>query len=214
MERPPRSSLVFSMCAALVMLAGCENKLNTNFEQEMRERSSTTSTDRYAALGNLQQRLARYYKPEPAQRPAYARQEALGFRPVYESSLKKLDAEEKIAGAEELMASCRPTFDAVLAFQTDETVQAPALPSAATGLVEQLQACRDQAIAAQKSVDEATGQRAHTLRRFASSGMAVVGMMTAARGDEATGIKIWSEAEKLAAEDRPGFEFKARMLVR
>jgi hypothetical protein len=197
------------IAVVLVCLAGCDNSPNPDFERQMTEQKAAKAGDPYQALNSVPQ-PSRYVRVETAARSASALQEMVGLRTTYISMLKKLKADEQVSAARQPVAGCMPVFDEALAFasapQTDTGADTAAVKAAVTVLFDRLNACRDLAVTAGKSGDTSVLYAPALMRRFASAGMVLVSLSAISRGEEAAGLELWSRADRLVSEDKPGFQ--------
>ncbi|MEJ0037882.1 MAG: hypothetical protein WDO68_17710 [Gammaproteobacteria bacterium] len=208
MERHILKSILGATGIALVVvLAACDNAPDPNFEQNLKQ--AKQADDPYADLGTVP-RQANYVRTEASLKQASASQEALNLRARYESLLKKLDADKSVAAAN-LLASCRPSFAEAVAFQADDKVDGQTARSAGNAVFQGLMACREHALSAEKEGNATAKASAPLLRRFASTGMVLVGVATIAHGDEAAGLALWRQGDGLAAQDKPAFKIKPDM---
>ncbi|MEJ1966788.1 MAG: hypothetical protein WDO56_36675 [Gammaproteobacteria bacterium] len=209
MERHILKSLLGAAGVALVVaLAACDNAPDPNFETSLKQ--AREGDDPYSDLGSLP-RQTNYVRTDAALKQASANQDALSLRARYDSMLKKLDADTTVAAAANLLASCRPSFAEAVAFQADDKVDGQTARSAGNAVFQGLTACRDHALSAEKEGNAAAKTSAPLLRRFASTGMVLVGVATIAHGDEAAGLELWRQADRLAAQDKPGFRIRPDM---
>lgn len=197
--------------AALIMLgslAGCDSNPNPSFKQSAEDRAAARAGDPYDAL-SWPPRLYTYSNADPARRTSVAMSSAATLSGTIQSMLDKMKDDKKLSRNIPLEKECRPAIEGSLAFQADSEKDAAAAQHAAQ-LYSALTECRDHAIAQEKAGTAAA--HAGLLRRFASSGMALIGMSLIGKGDAENGFKFWREGEALVVKDKPGFQLNVRSL--
>lgn len=203
---------VLGLCFLSMLFSGCDNTPNPNFEQEIQNKQSASEDDVYSALENAP-RLQIYAWWEANQRQALARVEAERFGKIYEDTLTKLDTETTDKNMRGLLVSCRDAFAGAVAYQKRKVSAGPG-NTASDGQVifNELRQCRDGAVKAGEADDEKTSQQSVVLRRFASAGMALVGVSAIAHGNESAGVEMWRQGDELLVEDKPGFKLTLKAL--
>lgn len=195
------------LAVALLVLAACDDTPNPSFAQDMREQQALKGGDPYSLLNSLpSQKEYLSANNAPASRITRGQQLLLRVQENYSSMLTKLDTETKSGTSDEPFASCRATFAAAKAFATGDSAKPEAIGAAGKALFDQLNTCRDNAASAEK-------ERAELLRRFASTGMVLVGLATIANGEETVGLDLWGQGALLAQKDKPGFAIKPQMFA-
>jgi len=194
------------LCFLSMLFSGCDNTPNPNFEREIQDKLSASDNDAYAALGNAP-RLQIYAWWKADQRQAMANLEAENFAKIYETALAKLNTEVVGKDMQELFASCRNAFAKAVAFQ--KLKSSPDSENATNDgrtVFNELDQCRSRAIKVGETDDKQTGLQAAALRRFASTGMALVGVSAIAKGKEDAGAAMWRQGDELFDEDKSGFK--------
>lgn len=198
---------VLVLSASLCLLGGCDTAPNPNFEQELRKQQGANTGDTYAALNN-RWRSQGYLHTGESYRAKTATEQMLEYGATYESMLEVLDTDKQITRTDELFAMCRETFAATVAFWKDSRMEAASVEASATEVFGRLVACRDRAVAAGKSASNSA------LRRFASSGMGLIGLTVVTRGEEAAGLRMWQRADVFALNDKPDFKLTPKIFAR
>jgi len=178
-------------------LAACDNTPNAGFQQAIKKRQEATTGDKYASLENTMPRVSNYSNRKPQQRRDYAVSQAGNFRATYDSLLTQLDADKAVDHTAMPFKRCRPAF-----------VLASRARSGKGSMEDGVAALRDCRSAAQSAQKEggAAGEAAGLLSRFASAGIALIGVELVGEGKAGPGLKIWGDGEALAQQDKPGFK--------
>lgn len=184
-----------------VLLAGCNNEPDPEFGQKREQQMAARAGDPYATLGDTV-RPYRYLQVDKDQRQARAVGYAQSLRSSYTMLLRKLDEEAVPADLKRVAAACKAAY-------AKASMQPPTAPS---GLDEDhtpatlaaLIQCRMQVQAV--SGNEHGQVYAGLLKRFASTGVVLVGMTTVVAGDAQVGLDIWRKGDAWVQEDKPGFE--------
>jgi hypothetical protein len=198
----------FIALTVLGLVGGCNSDPNPAFKQSADDRATAKSGDPYDALSRPP-RLYAYSNADPAARSSVAASSAATLSGTIQSMLGKMNADKELARNAVLDKECRPAIEGSLAFQSDSEKDASAAGHAAQ-LYSALTQCRDNAIAQEKAGNGSS--RANLLRRFASNGIALVGMSLISKGDAENGLKIWREGDDLIVKDKPGFQLKIQSL--
>lgn len=201
-----RWGLLF-LSLAVCLAQGCDDKINQNFEQQMKDRDAARAGDPYAELDQRRWTLSNYTRTEPVKQPAFIAGEAGNVRASYQSMLAKLDKDKDVAHSSATFITCRPVFDQVIEIGKNASLKGPDAVSAAEIVAQKLRQCRDQALAA--SGDAKAKATATLLRRFASVGVQLAGLQVMAAGEVGPGTRLVEEGDKLTNQDRPGFHLTA-----
>lgn len=206
----PISIVSMGFAGALALLAaGCEMKPNPNFARDLESTKAASQGDTFSPLERVpQSSVLGWWKKEEYE--ARAKIESDRYRGVYESMLPTLDEEIRKAPGVPVPAVCRPAFTQVVEFQKRGAVKGS--EAAVDVLFAELRQCREQAIAAADSADKRARPMLEVVRRFASSGMLLVGLTRVANGDNARGPRQWREGEKYLEEDKAGFKLSLESL--
>lgn len=194
---------------ACAVMSGCDSTPNPEFEKELNEKMAAVVGDPYGMLDRAPT-PARYEHSKAEERAGVARRDALSYAAAYETMLASLDTEPAVLQLQELSTGCRGLYKEVLVFHATPPQD---LAASSRALLDRLNECRDRAIEAADRSDEAVARQAQLLRRFASSGMVLLGAATVAHGAEAEGLRLWNPAVELSVEDRPGFKLNARSIL-
>ena len=192
------------MIVAALALSACDNKVNQDFEQSVKDRKAADAGDPYVSLEQSVPSLRRYVQTEKIQQRDFAEGQSGQFRATYDDLLSKLDEDKEVDRSSTLFKACRPAFASASRFQSgggnDESAAADAGDKALAGL----RACR--------SAAKAAGERGALFARFASTGIVMIGAKVAGQGDAARGGAIWREGDQFVSEDKPGFELSVKSL--
>lgn len=203
-----RSEWAFpALLLSMLLLSGCENSVNPNFQQDLQTARSGSQDDRYAPLERAP-RIGELTRWKVEERQARASGAAQVFEQTYESMLKQLDSETVGSRVDALFAACRTTFSQVLSYQTQHASDASAAAASMdpVAIFSDLHRCREQAVQFGPSDDKGTEALLQTLRRFSSAGMILIGVSVIGQGDEPAGLKLWKGGDALLDEDLAGFK--------
>lgn len=195
-------------CAALLLLglSACDSTPNANFASHYEAAQSGGSDDPYAKLDETT-RLDAYKYWKDDQRIINAAAESGRLRERYDQLLALLDKEPVQPALGDLAENCRRAFALATAFAKDPAQLTPE-PSA---IAQALQACRSQAVGiSQKSDDKAVQAHVALLRRFASTGISLVGLSQMASGQIEPGLEIWRQGDALFEQDKSGFQMSLK----
>lgn len=196
--------VVFAACVAA--LGACDNKPNADFEQSQKDRQASSMGDRYAMLEDpTMPTPSQYARRDAALRRDFAAGRAATYRASYDSMLAQLDTDPKVDRRMPLFTQCRPAFDKASGFQTATARGALPATDERETTVAALLSCREAAQESLKNGDQGRDTAA-LLSRFASTGLALVGVTQVGAGDEANGLPLWRRGSELAAQDKPGFQ--------
>ena len=143
----------------------------------------------------------------PAEKLALARVHGTAMQSMYSGMLGTLDEDKKISKDSALFKFCRPIFDEAAKYadmsaegaevKDDEAIKARRIYA-------QLIECRGRAL--NEGGRNGAGDSAPVvLKRFASTGMALVGVSAVAKG-AAEGVALWAKGVDTANDDAPGFK--------
>ena len=194
-----------SIVPAVLLLSACDNTPTTNFEQTLKDRQAANAGDRYASLEGSLPRQSNYIRQKQELQRDYAAGQSGTFRATYDSLISQLEADKKIDRTTALFMECRAAFREASAYQSDSSSDVVATAPTRMRVLAELKVCRSDAQEAKKGGGDA-GDTAILLSRFASTGLVMIGVKVVGQGDAHEGLKIWTEGEKLVAQDKPGFK--------
>ena len=118
------------MIVAALALSACDNKVNQDFEQSVKDRKAADAGDPYVSLEQSVPSLRRYVQTEKIQQRDFAEGQSGQFRATYDDLLSKLDEDKEVDRSSTLFKACRPAFASASRFQSgggnDESAAADA----------------------------------------------------------------------------------------
>lgn len=207
-----RPSIILpTLALALLPLAACDTKPNTKFEENMQEAQAARTIDRFYSLNAAGGRFRLYMQAAETQKAQYLVNLGNSVPGAIAGALGMLTS-LPIGDHAGVAAQCKTAIDAAIAFRATPPAKAAESAIAKT-LYANLNTCRERANAAEEGATKEVKETLSGWRRTASTAMIVLGLSLVERGDTATGIPMWREADKAAVADQPGARMSASDFV-